>query len=151
PAPVDLITSLSLGGGCGMFLEVAVASAASRGYLPLRPDMRWLSNAPMWLNNLQQPGGMEQLESRLGVKIPAAVREFWSNPSFVRLLDSWRWHDYLFEEPRVLTWDSKKHLLVCSHPHSGGIGAVELSPGDDPPMYWGWEDEESPMQLASAK
>jgi hypothetical protein len=75
------------------YLEVAVTLAASRGYLPLRPGMRWLSDAPAWLDDLQQPGGMEQRESRLGVTIPAAVREFWTNPSLVRLLDSYRWQD----------------------------------------------------------
>ena len=131
------------------YLEAAVTSAVSRGYLPLQPGMRWLSDVPAWLSELQQPSGAELLESRLGVRIPAALREFWSNPSLVRLLDSFRWQDYLIEEPRVVIWDSRKYLLVCSHPHSGGVGAVALSSGDDPPMYWGWEDEESPINRAS--
>jgi hypothetical protein len=133
------------------YLEAAVELATSRGYLPLRSGLRWLRDMPAWLADLQEPGGMQELAYRLGSSIPAAVLEFWSNPSFVRLLDSWRWQDYLIEQPRIVTWDSRKHLLVCSHPHSGGIGAVELTAGHDPPMYWGWEDEKSPMRLASEK
>jgi hypothetical protein len=131
------------------FLESAIVTARSRGYLPLQSGMPCLREAPEWLDNIQLPGGVARLETHLGVTIPEAVREFWAFPSLVRLLDSWRWQDYLCEEPAVVVWDKTPHLLVCSHPHSGGIGAVRLGAGDDPPMYWGWEDEESSLQLAT--
>jgi hypothetical protein len=62
----------------------------------------------------------------------------------VRLLDAWRWEDFLHEEPRVFSWSSIPHLIVSSHPHSGGTLAVRLDTGDDPLLFWGWEDEEKP-------
>lgn len=132
-------------------LEGTIATARARGYLPLGHGGRWMSELPKWLDDFQRPDGANGLESRLGVPLPAVVKEFWSNPSLVRLLDSWRWLDYLCEEPMIVTWNAAQYLSVCSHPHSGGIGAVRLGAGDDPPMYWGWEHEQSPMQLAAER
>jgi hypothetical protein len=85
------------------------------------------------------------MENRLGASIPASLREFWTEPALVRLLDSWRWQDFLDEEPRVIYWGSQPFLLVCTHPHSDGVGAVATGEGDDPPLRWGWEDEDSPL------
>lgn len=89
---------------------------------------------------------MQELERHLDVVVPASLKEFWSNPDLVRLLDSWRWQDFLDEEPRVVLWGRQKYIWVCSHPHSGGIGAVALGAGEDPPLCWGWDDEVEPMQ-----
>jgi hypothetical protein len=132
-------------------LDAIVSNAEARGYLPLRPDTRWLRDAPAWLEDIQRPGGIERLESRLGFAVPVVVREFWGNPSFVRLLDSWRWQNYLDEEPSDVTWNCLSFLLVCSHPHSGLIGAVQLNAGADPLLDWGWEDETSPVQQSDER
>src|ERR1700722_14503891 len=92
------------------FLDAAVFLAESGGYLPLGSDTKWLRALPSWLADLQQPGGLDRLESRLGVPIPAAVREFWGIPDLVRLLDAWGWDDFLQEEPRVFSWSSMPPL-----------------------------------------
>jgi hypothetical protein len=57
------------------------------------------------------------------------------------LLDSFRWQDYLAERPEVILWNNKPNLVICTHPHSGGVGAVLLNNSDDPPMNWGFVDE----------
>jgi hypothetical protein len=132
-------------------LDDVVSDAESRGLLPLRAETRWLRDAPVWLAELQAVGGFDRLETRLAFRIPAVIKEFWENPSLVRLLDSWRWADYLNREPAVVVWDHMSCLLVCSHPHSGLIGAVQLEAEPDPLFYWGWEDEDSPYKPSNER
>lgn len=127
-------------------LGAALRLATEFGYLPLRPGTRWLRDSPDWLISLQTQNGVGQLESRLNIAVPECLREFWAAPDLVRLLDSWRWQDYLAEEPRLIPWGSRKFVLVCSIPHSGGVGAVPVGEGEDPPLCWGWEDDATPTE-----
>lgn len=127
-------------------INAAIHLATQRGYLPLRPDTRWLQVEPEWLADLQRLDGFDRLQNLLGQTIPSTVRQFWRHASLVRLLDSWRWQDYLAEPPQLVSWNNKPHLAICTHPHSGGIGAVAVDEGDDPPLHWGFEDDDAPFE-----
>jgi hypothetical protein len=130
-------------------LADAIAELESLGYLP--PDERTpnLSPAPVWLVSLQEPSGFDKLEVALGTVVPRALRGFWSRPDLVRVLDSWRGSDFLFEPPEVVTWSGIRYLVFMSNPHSGEVGAVRLGAGDDPPVFIGWTHEpESAMWIA---
>jgi hypothetical protein len=105
-----------------------------------------MREAPPWLDDLQQPGEMGRLESRLGVVVPEVIRNFWLNPGLVRLLDVWRWETFLDQEPFVVAWDGAPHIVVALHGHSGLVGAARLDAGPDPPFFWGFEDEDEPYR-----
>lgn len=114
--------------------------------MPLRSDTRWLSPEPEWLRKLQGPDGFTALEATLGYQIPHVVREFWNAPELVRLLDSFRWQDYLSCPPEIIYWENKANLVVCTHPHSGGVGAVLLNDTANPPLSWGFLDDDEPIE-----
>ena len=120
--------------------------ATERGYLPVGPKTRWLSEEPPWLTSLQTPAGFAALEFTLRYQVPTTVRAFWELPQLVRLLDSWRWQDYLACPPDIVFWGSKPNLVICTHPHSGGIGAVLLDNSDDPPLSWGFAEDDEPIE-----
>lgn len=139
------------------YLDEAVALMMERGDLPLppeprrRPGLQWIRRAPPWLEDLQRPGGFDRLTASLGVAIPAALVEFWSDPALVRILEAWRWLDYLAEAPCVIEWDAKPSLLFCTHPHSGFVGAAALGFGDDPPVDFGEDGDDSPTKRGSER
>lgn len=128
-------------------IQDAYDLAVQRGYLPLRSDTQWLAAEPLLLTELQQPAGFTNLAAKLGYPIPSTVQEFWKLPDLVRLIDSWRWQDYLFDPPEIIFWDEKPNLVVCTHPCSGGVGAVLLTPGDDDsPLNYGFANEPAPIE-----
>ena len=127
-----------------------VAAAEAAGYLPLRPGWTRLAPTPPWLADVQRPGGIERLESRLGVKTPSALREFWQQPDLMRLLSSRGDADYLgpIEEdlPSWIRWGDAWYLVFCIYPHSGLVGTVPLNGEPNPPIYYGWEGDKAPFQ-----
>src|SRR5262249_13172874 len=75
--------------------------------------------------------------------------EFWQTPDLVRLLHGFDWEEYLIAEPRLISWNSRKHLLVCDLFSQGLVGAVPVDCGEDPPLVWGKEAEETPVRQES--
>lgn len=132
-------------------INTSVRLAFKRGYFPLRASTPGLRDEPAWLTELQQPGGFAKLQKRLGCTVPSILRDFWSQPDLVRLLDSWRRNDYLAEPPQIVHWRSQPYLLFCSHPHSGSVAAVHLDQGDDPTYLVGFQDNDTPLEEETMK
>ena len=96
--------------------------------------------------SLQLPNGFATLEAALGHQMPEVVKQFWRLPDLVRLLDSFQWQEYLDRPPRVIYWDGKPNLVICTHSHSGGIGGLLLDETDDPKLSWGFADADEPFE-----
>jgi hypothetical protein len=127
--------------------ETALELARARGYLA-RPEYgQLLAHVPGWLVALWTPAGPDRLQQRLGVGLPAAVRAFYATRELVVCVHSLDPHerDFFFaatgEEPGLCSWGGVQYLEVALHGHSGGVYAVRLGAGDDPPMATGFADE----------
>jgi hypothetical protein len=127
--------------------EAVLEVAKDRGYLARSEFAEWRAQIPTWLIDLWSAGGIGRLEQRLGIILPGAVRAFYAISELVvcvQSLDPYE-RDFLFagadHEPTVCSWAGHKHLALAMHGHSGGVYAVELEGGDDPPMATGFDDE----------
>ncbi len=127
--------------------EKVLQLARSRGYLDRPEYAEWRGQVPGWLADLWTPGGPERFEQRLGVTLPAAVREFYVTPELVVCLQSLDPYeqDYFFaaieDEPCLCRWGGEPYFAIAMHGHSGGTYGVRLNAGDDPPMATGFADE----------
>jgi hypothetical protein len=126
--------------------EATLELARSRGYLDRPEFAEWRGRAPAWLSDLWADG-VGRFEQRLGVTLPAAVWAFYAIPELVvcvHALDPYE-RDFFFAgvegEPVVCRWAEVPHLGVAMHGHSGGVYAVQLGGGANPPMATGFEDE----------
>jgi hypothetical protein len=124
------------------WLAATVGEAERHGLFGREEVQARLSALPQWLARLQEPGGLDEFASRLGITIPGAIRECWGLPELVCLLDASRIEDTLGEEPHVIVWKGVSHLWVCWHPHSGTSTGAVLRAGDDPPLNYGYEEGE---------
>jgi hypothetical protein len=123
--------------------------AKSRGHLDRPEYAEWRGRVPAWLADFWTLDGLGRFERRLGVPLPAAVRSFYANAELVvcvHSLDPYE-RDFFFaataEEPCLCRWGGELFLGVAMHGHSGGVYAVRLGAGDNPPMATGFEEEEA--------
>ena len=126
--------------------EKILALAESRGYLA-RPEHRECrARVPGWLADFGAPGGLGRCEQRLGRCLPAALAAFYALPELVVCVQALEGLgcDFFFEDVgddlTVCRWGGVEHLGFGVHQHSGGLYAVPLGAGDNPPVVGGFED-----------
>ena len=132
------------------YLTRALRLAEDRGYLRY-PEVAALGAAvPDWFRRRGTPGGVAAFEARRGVRVPAAVREFYAATPLACFLEASVDGEVFLrgmhetDPPPLTDWGSGRHLVVAFHGHSGMVGAAALG-ADDPPVVWGFEDDSGPV------
>jgi hypothetical protein len=136
------------------YLSRAYRLAEERDYLRYPEVIALEKEVPDWFQRLGNPAGIADFEARRGVRLPAALREFYGciplasvieacfdGEVFLRNMDD-------SDPPPLVNWTTSRHLVFSFHCHSGMVAAASLN-GEDPPVASGFEQEPEPINKAT--
>jgi hypothetical protein len=134
-------------------LQRAYDVAKDRGYLRYPQVVALQDRVPDWFHSLGNSTGLANFEASRGIRVPAALREFYvCSPLACFLGASIDGEVFLNdlvsitggELPPLVTWSSRPHLVFAFHSHSGSVCAAELCQ-DDPRVFWGFDGDLEPI------
>ena len=136
------------------YLQRAYDLAEARGYLCDPEVLALHEHVPDWFRALGTAAGLAEFETRRGVQVPAALREFYGCRLLACFLEAAIDGEVFLADlatridgnpPLLVTWSSGPHLIFAFHGHSGMACAAELG-SDDPRVFWGFDGEPEPYQ-----
>jgi hypothetical protein len=141
------------------YLLSAYNLAEERGYLRY-PEVRALQEeVPTWFHLLGTREGASAFETRHGVRLPAALHEFYGCLPLACFFEASGDGEVFLREmaegfvnpdfPPIVEWSSGRYLVVGFHGHSGCVCAAGLG-ADDPPAVWGFLDDGDAFDRAAA-
>ena len=146
-------------------LQPALDLAEARGYTAYPEVLALRSRIPEWFCGLGNEVGVSEIENRREIRIPAAIREFYSCPFLACFVEATIDGEVFLTDfsvmndvdlPPIVNWSSGPHLVFSFHNHSGMVFAAQMGT-NDPPTFCGFDDdpdpivdEERPVELFSA-
>jgi hypothetical protein len=135
-------------------LQGARDLAEARGYLCCPEVLALQDRAPGWFRALGSEAGLADFEARRGIRVPAALREFYGCLPLACFLEASIDGEVFLADlatltdaapPPLVTWSAGPHLVFAFPGHSGMICAAELG-ADDPRVFWGFDGDPEPYQ-----
>jgi hypothetical protein len=111
-----------------------------------------LTKQPGWFKALATDSGIADAELRLGSVFPQSLRLFYRFPAVGCWLLAHHDTDIFLEcypqdqQPHIVNWKSRQHLVLAEFPHSQTICAVELN-SENPGIEWGDDGACTPFDL----
>lgn len=133
-------------------MQRAFDLAEHLGYFRYPEVVKLWDSVPGWLRELGSDVGIAAFESRLGIRVPEAMREFYASPDLACFLDATGCAVFLNslamlsdeEMPPIVHWSAVPHLVFSFHNRSSAMFGARLGE-DDPLTYCGFDDEQDPM------
>jgi hypothetical protein len=127
--------------------------AEDRGYLSYPEVQAFQDRVPSWFQALGTDSGLATFEIQRGLRVPAALREFYQCPLLACFVEAAVDGEVFLTElgklvgqdlPPVVEWSAGPHLVFSFHSHSGTILAAELGQ-DDPRVFAGFDGDSEPF------
>jgi len=134
--------------------ELQTLLTSVNGKLPHRDSRvrELLAKQPCWFESLSTDSGIAAAESRLGKVLPKSLRLFYRFPAVGCWLlahhdtDIFLAHYTQDEQPHLVDWYFRKHVVLAEFTHSQTVCAVELN-SENPRIEWGTDGAQHPFDL----
>jgi hypothetical protein len=134
-------------------LQPAHDLAETRGYLRYPQVVALQDRVPKWFRFLGSSAGLADFEARRGLRVPAALQEFYACTQLACFLEASIDGEVFLndlvmitgtEPPPLVTWSARPHLVFAFHGHSGSVCAAEMC-SEDPRVFWGFDGDPEPI------